>query len=231
LPGERLKRHRHCAGFAAVVLGGSYVEAGDSGRHGVAAGDVIRHHAFESHLDQIDIRGAEVLVIPLARVWTGPIVGRASDPDLLVRLTEKAPAEAAEALEVQMTPRLSSYEDWPDILANDIIANPNMGIAHWAETRGLHPGSVSRGFRQQFGVTPAGFCLSIRAGRAARAILDTSAPLAQVALACSFVDQAHMCNVIRNLTGLSPSRLRDQGTFRRNRLPSFRRVAEGLGQP
>ena len=205
---ERLARHRHGAAFATLVLSGGYVEAGDTGRHRVAAGDVIAHHAFESHLDLFEIEGAEVLIIPLPRLWTGATVGRADDPDLLVRLTEKVPAEVAEALKCQVTARPPRIEDWPDSLAADLVADQNLNIAGWARTRGLHPGSVSRGFRQQFGVTPAGFRLSVRAVRAARAIATTSAPLAQIALACSYVDQSHMCNAVRALTGLSPSRLR-----------------------
>lgn len=208
LEGERLHRHRHCAAFATVVLNGSYVEAGDTGRHRVAAGDVIAHEAFEGHLDVFDFRGAEVLVIPLPRIWTGATVGRAVDPDLLVRLTERAPVEAAEALELQVTPRLRTVEDWPDLLASALIADPTLHIAGWARTRGLHPGSVSRGFRQQFGVTPAGFRLSVRAASATRAIVSTSTPLVQIALTCGFVDQSHMCNAVRSLTGLSPIRLR-----------------------
>lgn len=85
--GERLNRHRHCAGFATVVLSGSYAEAGDTGRHRVAAGDVIVHRAYESHLDRFGTRGADVLMIALPLVWTGSILGRVDDPDLLVRLS------------------------------------------------------------------------------------------------------------------------------------------------
>lgn len=208
LAGERLNRHKHGAAFATVVLSGGYVEAGDTGRHRVAAGDVITHHAFESHLDQFEVQGSEVLVISLPRTWTGAVVGRVNDPDLLVRLAETSSDEAAEALQEQMTSRLSSYEDWPDFLATDLIADQNLHIAQWARLRGIHPGSISRGFRKQFGVTPAGFRLSVRAGRAARAIQGTRTPLAQIALDCSFVDQSHMSNAVRHLTGVPPSRLR-----------------------
>lgn len=206
--GERLNRHRHAANFATLVLRGSYVEAGDTGRHRVAAGDVITHQPFESHLDQFDSKGAEVLVIALPPDWSGPTLGRVEDPDLFMRLSEKGGTDLADALHEEMTPRTPSSEDWPDLLANDLIANQNLELAAWAHARKLHPGSVSRGFRQHFGVTPAGFRLSIRAGRAARAIMATNVPFVQIALACSFVDQAHMCNAVRTLTGSSPSHLR-----------------------
>ena len=40
--GERLSRHRHAHGYAAVVLAGGYEEAGERARLRVRAGDVIK---------------------------------------------------------------------------------------------------------------------------------------------------------------------------------------------
>ena len=62
-PRESLPRHLHDHAFAAVVLSGGYVEAGDTGRHWMEAGDVLLHQSWESHLDRFDGRGAEVLVL------------------------------------------------------------------------------------------------------------------------------------------------------------------------
>jgi len=50
-PSHSLERHRHDAAYATVILGGSYLEAGDEGRHTVQAGEALVHRAFESHLD------------------------------------------------------------------------------------------------------------------------------------------------------------------------------------
>jgi AraC-like DNA-binding protein len=72
----------------------------------------------------------------------------------------------------------------------------------------MHPGSVSRGFSQQFGLTPAEFRYAARAHRAARAVAGGQTPLAEIALAAGFADQAHMCHAVRRLTGLSPTILR-----------------------
>jgi AraC-like DNA-binding protein len=72
----------------------------------------------------------------------------------------------------------------------------------------MHPGSVSRGFRQQFGLTPAGFRCAARAQHAVRAVAGSQAPLAEIALDAGFADQAHMGNAVRRLTGLSPTALR-----------------------
>jgi hypothetical protein len=45
-----MPRHRHLQRYAAIVLSGGYVEAGDAGRMRVRAGDVLVHdeHAREA---------------------------------------------------------------------------------------------------------------------------------------------------------------------------------------
>jgi hypothetical protein len=48
--GQRLERHHH-AGYAALVLRGSYVEAGDRGRIQAEPGHVLFYAAFEGHFD------------------------------------------------------------------------------------------------------------------------------------------------------------------------------------
>jgi AraC-like DNA-binding protein/quercetin dioxygenase-like cupin family protein len=212
-PGERLPRHRHDVGFTAVVLSGGYVEAGDTGWHRVAAGDVILHRAFESHLDAVDRRGAQVLVLPLPSRVVAATRGRFSDPDLLARLAADDAHAAAEALAEGF--QVAAFadedwpdEDWPDALARALLADPDLPIAAWARAAGLHPGSVARGFQQQFGVTAARFRATARAHRALAALEDLDLSLVQAAGDCGFADQAHMTRAIVALTGSTPHRLR-----------------------
>ncbi len=190
------------------MLSGGYVEAGDTGRHRVEAGDVVAHRAFESHLDRFDARGAEVLVLPLPRGWDGPVCGRIAEPDAVVRAAERDPADAALRLLEGLTATASPTADWPDELARALRADPGLALADWAEAAGLHLGSVSRGFRQVFAVTPAAFRLAQRTHRAVEAILGTASPLAVIAQDCGFADQAHMTRAMANLTGRTPSALR-----------------------
>ncbi|RPH68176.1 MAG: hypothetical protein EHM78_19775 [Myxococcaceae bacterium] len=49
--GSRLSRHRHRGAYAAVVVAGGFVEAGDRGRHRLVAGMVAFHAEFEAHRD------------------------------------------------------------------------------------------------------------------------------------------------------------------------------------
>jgi AraC-like DNA-binding protein len=207
-PWEDLSRHRHDHGFVALVLGGGYIEAGDTGRHEVGPGDVVAHRPFESHLDRFDARGAEVLVLPLPADWEAPVRGRAADPDAIVRAAERSTTEAADLLRQALDPTAHATADWPDLLARDLRADPSLKLEDWAEAAGLHAASVSRGFRQVFAVTPAAFRLVQRSHQAIAAITRTAVPLAAVAQDCGFADQAHMTRAVVQLSGVTPSALR-----------------------
>ncbi|HET6971851.1 MAG TPA: AraC family transcriptional regulator [Phenylobacterium sp.] len=213
-PGETLPRHRHREAFAAVVLAGGYVEAGDTGRHRVQAGDVVLHRAFESHLDRFDRPGAEVLVLPLAEDWRGPVLGAVADPDLLARLAERDGRLAHAALTEALQAGRAMTADWPDLLAAALRDDPSLCLSAWADGMGLRLGSVSRGFRQAYGVTPVGFRLTQRTHRALDLILSADAPLSAVAQACGFADQAHMSRAVAALAGAPPARLRHQARSR-----------------
>ena len=203
-----LPRHRHASAFAAVVLGGGYVEAGDTGRHRTVPGDVILHRPFEAHLDRFAPSGAEVLVIPLAIDWNTGGKGRVADPDLVARIAERDVEQARTVLLEQMFPVARQDEDWPDALAAARLDDPGLSIGAWAGMSGIHPGSLSRGFRQQFGITPAAFRTIACGHRAISAILGTDEPLAEIAADAGFSDQSHMNRAVRALCGQSPGRLR-----------------------
>lgn len=207
-PGEVLHRHRHNSAFAALVLSGSYVEAGDTGLHRVEAGDIIVHHPYESHLDRFSTGGAEVLTLDLAGDIPGGALRRVFDPEAIARLAEKDRIGAAQALMLGSVPVPLAANDWPEMLAADLIADPGMSIAGWARQRQLHPGSVGRGFRQQFGITAAGFRSAARGLRALKDIRTATVKLSEIAAAAGYADQAHMTRAASRMTGSPPARLR-----------------------
>ena len=209
-PNEVLPRHKHGAAFAALVLSGHYAEAGDTGRHRVEAGDVLIHQAFESHIDRFDGEGAEVLVIPLPGVWSGPLLGRVADPDLVMRTAERDITAAARLIAGEMVAKPHAAGDWPDLLAQELRSHPGMALRAWADRMRLHPGSISRGFRQVFGLTPAAFRLTARTHRAIAAIRLSRSPLCEIADESGFADQAHMSRAVGRLAGMSPAQLRER---------------------
>lgn len=190
------------------MLSGSYVEAGDTGRHRVEPGDVILHRAYERHLDRFSMRGAEVLVIPLADAIVDTVLGRVHDPDTITMIAERDMPSARAALIESLAPKQPAAEDWPDQLASDLIADPDLSLSSWASGHGLHPGSLARGFGQQFAVSPDSFRTVARTRRAIDDILSTQIPLSAIAVDHGFADQAHMSRAVKRLTGHSPNALR-----------------------
>jgi AraC-like DNA-binding protein len=207
-PHETLTLHLHEHAFAAVVLSGGYVEAGDTGRHWMAAGDVLLHRAWESHLDRFGGTGAEVLVLDIADVDARRPSGRISDPDALARLAERDRSDAARVMLAKLIPKPANLADWPDALAQALCDDPGLCLGAWAHAHGLRQGSVSRGFRQVFGLAPVGYRLIQRTRRAIAAVQTTTEPLSLVAQDCGFADQAHMSRSFRHLAKTTPGALR-----------------------
>jgi AraC family transcriptional regulator len=80
------------------------------------------------------------------------------------------------------------------ILAADLGVLAGLGETHFTRT-----------FKRAFGVPPHAFVLRRRLELAARYMLETEAPLSDIALQCGFTDQAHLGNRFREATGLSPA--------------------------
>jgi AraC-like DNA-binding protein len=62
----------------------------------------------------------------------------------------------------------------------------------------------SRAFKISHGVRPWAYIIMARVERAKRMIRATREPLSQIASACGFADQAHLCRAFRRWAGVSP---------------------------
>ncbi len=80
-----------------------------------------------------------------------------------------------------------------------------------ASIAGLSPFHFSRAFRDSFGDSPHSYLLRRRIERSQGLMLTTNMSLAQIALDCGLVDQAHFGRLFRRLVGESP------GAWRRAR--------------
>ena len=69
----------------------------------------------------------------------------------------------------------------------------------------LSEAHFSRAFRRTFGKSPHAFVISRRVELAAQYMLQTEAPLSDIALQCGFTDQPHLCKHFRQTTGHTPA--------------------------
>lgn len=212
--GASAARHRHALGYAALVLDGGYVEAGDAGRRTVSAGEVVLHEGFEAHFNRFGGRGASVLNLPLPDGWR-PTQSFMSvpDPDRIARIAERDLRAATGDLLDQLTPAPAQAADWPDCLSAALRSDGRISLADWARGRGIAPGSVSRGFRQAYGVSPARYRSEARARQALKRLSEPCS-LADLALDAGFADQAHMTRAIVALTGRTPGSWRRLSWFK-----------------
>lgn len=203
---ERMPRHRHAEAYAALILSGGYTEAGDNGRVRVQPGHVVVHAAYEAHQDFFSTSGAKVLNIPLPdglRVVTGVV----PDPDAIARLSQSDINSAAALLHETLQPLNARLNDWPDQLAAALASPAEFSIEEWASSMGLTPPSISRGFRQAYGVSPKRYRLEQRTLRAIEKLRSSREGLATIAVDAGFSDQSHLTRAVITLTGVTPKRL------------------------
>jgi AraC-like DNA-binding protein len=210
-------RHRHSQAYVAVVLAGTYEECGSRGRFRVGPGDVLLHDAFDAHLDRFQNAGAQVLNLVVNALPASFSIGRVADPDAITRVAERDPIEAGEALRAQLCESRGAPQDWPDLLATDLLRDPACRLEIWAQNHCLAAETISRGFGKVFGVTPASFRVEVRARCAFALITGSDATLVSIATATGFADQAHMSRATRALTGWPPSWWRRSIPFKTGR--------------
>jgi len=80
------------------------------------------------------------------------------------------------------------------VLVADLCALVHLSEAHF-----------SRAFRRTFGKSPHAFMIRRRVALAAQYMLQTEAPLSDIALRCGFTDQPHLCKHFRQTTGHTPA--------------------------
>lgn len=77
-----------------------------------------------------------------------------------------------------------------------------------AAERAMSRTHFSHYFRAHTGLTPARFTTEVRIQEAARLLLDTRAPLKQIAAACGFANANYFCKVFRRFQHMSPASYR-----------------------
>ncbi|MGC4064818.1 MAG: AraC family transcriptional regulator [Polyangiaceae bacterium] len=82
-------------------------------------------------------------------------------------------------------------------------------VDEFAAEHGMTRSHFSHYFHERTGVTPARFAMEVRIHKATRMLVETKAPLKQIADACGFSDANHFCKVFRRFQHISPTSYRN----------------------
>jgi AraC-like DNA-binding protein len=81
-------------------------------------------------------------------------------------------------------------------------------VADLARETGLSPNRLTQAFGDHARQSPYQFVLGLRIDRATQLLRDSSLNLVDVANACGFTNQQHLCNAVRRHLGTTPNRYR-----------------------
>jgi AraC family transcriptional regulator len=150
-------------------------------------------------------RSAQLLSHAMTLVETNPDAWCCLDGalTLLRGHLQESPANAASAAGM----RQRSLTRWQSRAAIEYI-NANLAskltLAEIAKVVCFCKSHFSRAFKISHGLSPWAYIIMARVERAKRMIRATREPLSQIASACGFADQAHLCRAFRRRVGVSP---------------------------
>jgi AraC family transcriptional regulator len=229
--------HHHDDAWLCVVVAGRYEERirGRVSQHG--PGDLLYCPAFEQHAQQFHDTGAAVLIAPspLAighlgenlRLADAPSTQSGAAADLGLRMAAELQQyddfsplvmqgmvmEAVGWFQRQSDRPIATSLPWLRKAKAFIEyhSSDSVSIEDVARVAGRHPVHVSRAFRQAFGQSIGECIRGARARHAARLLLASRQPIAEIAAECGFCDQAHLSRSFKKVFGTTP------GMYRSNR--------------
>jgi AraC family transcriptional regulator len=93
-----------------------------------------------------------------------------------------------------------------EILHEQFSDRPSLG--YLATSMGVHPVHLAREFRRFYGCTITEYVLQRRLEFACHEMLNSRAPLSEIALAAGFFDQSHFARAFKAQMGMSPNQYR-----------------------
>jgi len=230
-PHQRVSRHEHGWPSWTLVLEGGFEERFSrvtmTGRPGI----VLTKPATADHSNEYGPDGARCLLIETRDSerdrFSGPTLHVAGVVPALARRIQAELGAAAcrvarfaleghlielavATLRAQRARRAVGRTDWlngvRDQLEAEFRAPPS--LADLANARGVHPAYLCQAFRIAFGMGAGEFVRRVRFEWARDALRVGSAPIADIAFAAGFSDQAHLSRDFRKRAGMSPRQFR-----------------------
>ena len=212
-PGEECRPHRHDWAQVSLLLAGGYVEDSDQGRARADGPGLSAKPGRFEHENRFGGAGALILSLNLEAVAPEQyFLARpaAAGPDTLRRMAAGETGMIGLAGTLPGTPFAPAVASgpWLNHAHDRLLAEPGLSIAALARSFGLHPVRFARLFREAFAQSPSAARQNRRAAHAIDRIVRGATPLAEIAAAEGFADQAHLSRAVSQATGWSPGRLR-----------------------
>jgi len=232
----RITSHRHERAYLSLVLSGSYTERHEAKTHECSRLSGRFHPPGEVHSDCFGDAGGRIFSVEfksdlLNRVRDSGIrlldpaeFGGGSSIQIAFRLYQDFQNDdvvsqlSLEGLTLELLAEISRAEfragiappAWlkhaEDMLRASFSSPPSL----WelASALGVHPVHLAREFRRHFQCTVGGYIRRLRIDFVRRALLETDAPLTEIALDAGFSDQSHLTRAFREATGVPPAQFR-----------------------
>jgi AraC family transcriptional regulator len=238
LLGSALPRHSHESHYFCFVLSGSYKESYEGKVRSCEPLMILYHPAGELHSQSfnqtaVDLFRVEVRPTRL-RYQTHPdlfIAGRDFRGGVPVGLVSKLYQEfqepdavshlAIEGLGLELIAALARESErrsktsrqparWL-AQAHELVKSrylEHLSLDDIAGAVGVHPVTLAREFRRQYGYTVGEVMRRERIGFACRELLKPKESIAAVAVSAGFYDQSHFAKTFKRLTGMTPASYR-----------------------
>jgi AraC-like DNA-binding protein len=123
---------------------------------------------------------------------------------------EAAALELAAAWLREGTPVRARRPDWVDHVREHLRAHfaERVRLATLARITGVHAVHLIRAFRRHVGATPGAYLRELRIEAVRAALIESSRPIAEIALEAGFSSQAHLTRVFRRAIGVAPAAYR-----------------------
>jgi len=223
-PDSRTPPHAHSRPFFCLVLDGVSAQTAGNIERRREPGRTFFYPAGEVHNEHFGPRGGRIFSVDLiaddlelpraSAELTGlpALLARrvhlqSAEPDDLAHLAIESTTFAL-AGELARAPR--DDRRWIPIVRDYLHTHftRSLSLREIASAAGVHPVHVSRAFPRRYGVTLGDYVRALRIDYAARELMATRRPIADIALDAGFASQSHLTRHFRTRMGIAPAAYR-----------------------
>lgn len=233
----RLQAHTHARAYLALVVRGGHRETVGRLERSCEPATVVFHPPCERHANEFSPSGGRIFRLEMDDEWLtrlrecgarldraaeahrGPLSEIASRMLAEFRARDSVSSLMIEALALEFATRVMRTRDTttskraPAWLA-DVIdylhvrAAAEVSLDDVARVAAVHPAHLNRVFRTWHGCSIGEYLRRLRVDLAARELIGSRKPIADIAAEMGFADQSHFSRVFARLTGMTPGQYR-----------------------